>query len=243
MKIDLEKRVHTIPFAAKPSSPKLWQTDDSVCRIDFHVHTNHSIDSTIKPKDLVSKSRKLGIIPAIADHNTISSFGYFKSNSFDFFPAEEICVKEGYDLIGIYLTEAIPKKTPFREAIDMIREQGALSYLPHMFDKTRRGCSDIALAKKADIIEVFNGRCFSSFNKQADNFAELHKKPKGAGSDSHFLFEFGKTYVEIKGDFSDYGENPKLLLKSLKNAKIVAKNAPIYVRGTTKLVSIVKKFL
>ena len=39
--------------------------------MDFHVHTKHSPDSIIEPKDLVKKALSLGIIPAISDHSSI----------------------------------------------------------------------------------------------------------------------------------------------------------------------------
>ncbi len=209
-------------------------------KFDLHVHTNHSPDSTISPKDLIQKSKKFGIAPAITDHNSISAHKEFENQSF--IPGEEILTFERYDLIGLYLTELIPVKTPFLEALDLIKSQGAISYLPHMFDTTRKGCADEKLAKKVDAIEIFNGRAFGGCNKKAEQFAEKNKKLKGVGSDTHFLFEFGKTYLELPGDFSDYFDNPKKFLKDLPKANYATKNSPIYVRGTTKLFSILRKF-
>ena len=82
------------------------------------------------------------------------------------------------------------------------------------------------LASKVDAIEIFNARCpFQIYNQKADELANELGKLKSIGSDSHFLFEFGHNYIEIDGEFSDYYDNPKELLKALrsKNLKFVTK--------------------
>lgn len=210
-------------------------------RIDFHVHTNHSIDTLIRPRDLAAKSRKLGIIPAITDHNTISCHAEMRSLGAQFIPGEEVETDKG-DLTGLYLTEEIPKGTQFLDTVDKIKEQGGIVYLPHMYDYGRAGKHvEEEEAAKADIIEVFNARCMKrEYNEKAMAFAEKHKKLKAAGTDSHFLFEFGSTYTELP-DFDI--DNPKALLKALRNAKHTTKKAPIYVRGTTITAMYCKKLL
>lgn len=210
-------------------------------KIDFHCHTHHSPDSIIKPQDLAAKAKWLGIIPAITDHNTIAAHNELKKLEMNFIPGEEIRTIEG-DLIGLYLQEAIPKKTPFLEALDKIKEQGGLSYLPHMYDITRHGVATEHLASKVDIIEIFNARCpIQGYNDRAEEFAKKHNAYTGAGSDSHFLFEFGKTYIELTSGFEDIKDNSKALLNSLRSLKIMGKKAPMFVRGTTTVVKFLKK--
>lgn len=210
-------------------------------KIDFHVHTKYSIDSLIEPKGLIEKSRALGIIPAVADHNSIEAHRAMRAMRADFIPAEEIFTDKG-DLIGLYLSEVIPKGTPFLEAIDQIRSQGGLAYLPHMFDygrsKAHAGAEE---ASKADIIEAFNARCLKKeYNERASAFAKLHGIPQAAGSDSHFLMEFGSTWTELP-EFDL--ESPKALLRALKNrsSKMITQPAFPLVRGTTTFIAIGKK--
>jgi predicted metal-dependent phosphoesterase TrpH len=207
--------------------------------LDFHTHTHHSRDCLINPKSLAKKAMKLGIIPAITDHDKLTNDrSMFPVPGFRFIPGEEIRTDKG-DLIGLYLSEEIPKYTPSEEAIDLIHEQGGLAYLPHMFDTTRKGIPDPEFAKKVDIIEVFNARSVvGGFNKKAQAFAKENNLPGAAGSDSHFLLEFGSTYTELP-DFDL--DNPRELMKALPKARIVGKKAPIYVRGTTTLVKFWKK--
>lgn len=212
----------------------------ALMKIDFHVHTEHSSDSIIKPHELAKKSKSLGIIPAITDHNSISAHSIFRSLNIPFIPGEEIQTNKG-DLVGLYISELIEKNTPFLEAIDSIREQGGIVYLPHMYDRRKKITPSDSEVAKADIIEVFNARCIlSSFNDRARQFAEKHDKLMAAGSDSHFLFEFGSTYTELP-DFDI--SNPKELLKSMEKAKLKCKKAPFFVRGTTASVLVAKKIL
>ena len=204
-------------------------------KIDFHIHTLFSKDSLNKPMDIIGVCERKGITPVIADHNSIQSHKEFKGN---LIPAEEVGTDEG-DLIGLYIQDLIPKKTPFLETLDRIKEQGGVSYLPHMFDSTRAGVGKEELAKKVDIIEVFNGRSLmQKYNDMAMEFAEKHNKLKGAGSDAHFLSEIGNAYVEMD-DFDI--ENPKELLKSLEKGKIHGKRSPVYMKGMTRGVILWKK--
>ncbi|MBU0532933.1 PHP domain-containing protein [Candidatus Micrarchaeota archaeon] len=205
-------------------------------KIDFHVHTNSSIDSIIKPKDLAQKAHRLKIIPAITDHNNMCSH---KDMTSEFIPSEEVRTDLG-DLIGLYLNEEIPRGISFMDALDKIHEQGALSYLPHMYEVTRSGViPSKEEISKIDIIEIFNARCLNDyFNEKAKQFAKQHNLLAAVGSDAHFLFEFGSTYAEV----SDFDlNNPKALLKVLPKAKFVTKKAPFFVRGPTKILSLGKK--
>src|SRR5690606_42124931 len=50
---------------------------------------------------------------------------------------EEVKTREGFDLIGLFLRELIPRGTPAREVAERIRDQGGVVYLPHPFDVGR----------------------------------------------------------------------------------------------------------
>ena len=210
-------------------------------RIDFHVHTRHSMDSLIRPTDLAKKSARLGIIPALADHNSIKSHADMHVLGAPCINGEEIFTDKG-DLVGLFMNELIPKGTPFLEAIDRIHEQGGLAYLPHMFDHGRSGKHvSEKEAPKADIIEVFNARCLNrGFNGKAADFATQHSLQKGVGTDSHFLFEFGTTYAELP-DFDI--DSPSAMLKSLKskNVRFTTKQTRLYARGTTTVISAARR--
>jgi hypothetical protein len=204
-------------------------------RIDFHVHTSFSFDGRIKPEELASLSKKTGVIPAITDHNTISAHAEFRKFQVPFIPAEEVETAQG-DFIGLFVSEPVKKGVDFYEALDAIRSQGAIPYVPHMFDSLRPGVTKEEYGKASDIIEVFNARSLERFDKKAEEFAKREGKLMAAGSDSHYPYEFGHTYTEI--DLTPDQLQPKPLLKALKNAKIVGKRTSLLKRKIAKYTGI-----
>ena len=175
---------------------------------------------------------------ACTDHDTIDGHAEFRKLKARFIPGEEVGTDAG-DVIGLYVSESIPRKTPIGETMDLIHGQGGLVYLPHMFDRSRHGTGGHPDAAKADVIEAFNAHCLqASFNEKAKEFAEKNNKPMAAGSDSHALWEFGTTYTEVP-DFDI--ESPKELLKALGKSRIVGVRAPFYARGPGFVTKFFKK--
>ncbi len=94
-------------------------------RLDLHLHTCYSRDSLNGPREIIAKSRKLGITPAITDHESTAAHAVFRGMGFDFIPGFEVKTDAG-DLIGLYAGEAPKKNVRFMEAVDSIKEQGGL---------------------------------------------------------------------------------------------------------------------
>ncbi len=205
-------------------------------KLDLHLHTNYSPDSLNTVRDIAAKSSKLGIVPALTDHGNTNAHAAAEEAGLEFIPGEEMKTKAG-DLIGLFLTEQIEDRRDFLETLDRIREQGAIAYVPHMYDTTRQGVSSEELAKKADIIEVLNGHCTRACNDKALAFAERNGKLRGAGSDAHLIFEFGRCWIEVE-DFDI--ENPKEFLKAVKKGKICGEAKPT-IKGVHAVVKAAKK--
>jgi predicted metal-dependent phosphoesterase TrpH len=107
---------------------------------------------------------------------------------------------EGVDIIGLYLSEWIPKGTPARETCERIREQGGLVYMPHPFAGGKGGGGRI-LEQVEDLIHVvegFNARLHkAALNDRAQVWARVRGLRLGAGSDAHTLGEIGNAWVEV----------------------------------------------
>ena len=114
--------------------------------------------------------------------------------------------------MGLFLQEEV-KQGELPDVLDALRAQDAVVIIPHPFDIFRKAFKELnASARKVDVIEGFNARCyFSSFNMQALAFAAGHSIPVSAGSDAHFPFEFANAYTEIKA--SSLEEFRKKLVK------------------------------
>jgi len=181
-------------------------------KADLHIHTTHSGDSEITPELLVTRACEIGLdCLAVVDHNTVAGSLQVASMNppFKVITGEEILTSEG-EIIGFFLKETIPPGSSPEETIRLIHAQGALACVPHPFDRFRSSAmQEKALERIApllDIVEVANSRTMPFQNmSRPEQFAIKHKKPHGAGSDSHTIAEVGRTYVEI-ADFHSPSE-------------------------------------
>lgn len=175
-------------------------------KADLHVHTWHSIDSSMSYDQLIKACVEKGInCAAIADHGTTrGARDLQKIAPFQIIVCEEVLTPYG-EIMGMFLQEDIPAKLPVVDAIKSIREQGGLVNIPHPFDRVRpsafRNLEMLeAIADQVDIIEVFNARSlFPGAESRARAFAAKHNKIISYGSDGHSPSEIGCAYAEMAG--------------------------------------------
>jgi len=139
---------------------------------------------------------------AVADHNTIAGALKLKEIApFRVIVAEEILTPAG-EMMGLFLTEEIPRGLSPKEAIAQIRSQGGLVGIPHPFGRSlfwnSNELTSQEILSQVDIIEAFNSRTpFSSSIAKAQKLALEQGKVASAGSDAHTLGEIGRAYVEM----------------------------------------------
>jgi len=108
-------------------------------RVDLHLHTAFSGDSSISPRLLVNQLHSHPSIKAVAitDHNTLK--GYFRVQKLasiyedlTILPGVEVSAEEG-DLIilGVEETPKIP--TTSSSAVDFAKACGAVIIIPHPY--------------------------------------------------------------------------------------------------------------
>ena len=95
-------------------------------RLDLHLHTAGSWDCLSDPEKVLERALAQGLDRiAITDHNKLHvALRMAKAYPDRIVPGEEVKTAEGVDVIGLYLTEEIPKGTPAVETIERIRAQG-----------------------------------------------------------------------------------------------------------------------
>ncbi len=173
-------------------------------KIDMHVHTKYSWDSTNEIIDIIKVAKKIGLHGiAIVDHNTaVASLKYkklFEENGLILIPGMEI--KTEYGEIAAYFINEEIRSRKLWEVIDEIRDQGAKICIPHPFDSFRGSSinnKEIIDKIHPDFIEGFNSRCFLNiFNKKAVEYAKSRNIPLTAGSDAHILSEIGNAYIIV----------------------------------------------
>jgi predicted metal-dependent phosphoesterase TrpH len=171
-------------------------------KVDFHCHTEYSKDSLTRIPELLLVSRAAGLNRVvITDHNGLEGAKRACALAPDFFiPGEEVLTDRG-ELLAAFVTRAVPRGTPWREAIAQLREQGAFISVSHPFDLQRHGWpleQLEELAAEVDALEIFNARCFNpNSNEQTRLFAETRRLPGTAGSDAHTAREMGKAYLVL----------------------------------------------
>jgi hypothetical protein len=172
-------------------------------RADLHVHTCYSMDCNMSLDRMISRCFEIGInCIAIADHNTIAGALKLKEiATFKVIVAEEILTPIG-ELMGLFLTEAIPKGLSPEETIAKIKSQGGLVGIPHPFGRWPLQNSKKLLSgeilSQVDIIEVFNSRTLlPNSSSKAWKLALEYGKAASAGSDAHTIGEIGRAYIEM----------------------------------------------
>lgn len=190
-------------------------------RIDLHLHTQGSFDCLNDPEAVLERARLRGVGRiAITDHNALDVALEMAARHPDrVIAGEEVKTAEGIDVIGLYLSEVIPKGTPAEETCQRIRAQGGISYLPHPFARGKGGGGIHVerLVPFLDVIEVHNGRLRPpELNARAERVAERHRLLRGAGSDAHTLGEVARCWVEVPLHLN----RPADLLTALTQAEV-----------------------
>jgi hypothetical protein len=202
--------------------------------VDLHMHTDHSYDCATPVEVLLAEARARGLgAIAVTDHNEISGAleAQAKATGIKVIVGEEVKTAEQGEVIGLFLSEKIPRGMTLQETIAEIRRQGGIVYVPHPFDRMH-SVPDyehlLAVIDDVDAIEVFNPRiAIAEFNEEAVRFAAKYRMPAGAGSDAHVPQGLGSVRIRMR-DF----DGPEEFLDSLRDADIIRNPASLlYVQA------------
>ena len=196
-------------------------------KIDFHVHTCYSRDSSITLKEVITYAKKRGLDGvAITYHNTIKGVLKLKACEILIIPGIEVSTLNGH-LLGINLEVPIPKKRSIEETIHRIHKEGGLAIAPH----------PVALYKSPpsrnvnsyDAVEVMNASSFpfTISTNLSKRFANNLGLPQIGGSDSHYPPEIGSVYTVV-----DAENNIEDVVSAIKQGATcpVGKGIPLKIR-------------
>jgi predicted metal-dependent phosphoesterase TrpH len=212
---------------------------------DLHLHTSWSHDCTVEVDELLdnAEAQGLGAI-AVTDHNVfggaLEAVELVRDRDLIVIPGEEVKTDGQGEVIGLFLSEEIPRGMSFADTVAAIKAQGGLVYLPHPFDRLhsipdsatlRRHLADI------DVFEVYNARLlFEGYNDEALRFARKYNLTMGAGSDAHVPQGLATGGVRMRAF-----DGPEEFLLSLRSAEILRRPKSLAYLQSLKWVAQVKE--
>jgi predicted metal-dependent phosphoesterase TrpH/glycosyltransferase involved in cell wall biosynthesis len=229
--------------AARPAGDPLAGRDWIVA--DLHMHTSHSHDCAIEPAALVDHAEAIGLgAIAVTDHNVFSgareAAALAAGRDLVVIPGEEVKTDGEGEVIGLFLSEEIPRGLSLADTLAAIREQNGVVYLPHPFDRMHTIPSPATLHRhlgEIDVIEVYNARLlFEAYNDEALRFARKYRLLQGAGSDAHVLQGVGTGAVRMRRF-----EGPEEFLLSLRTAEVVRRPKSLAYLQSLKWVAQVRE--
>lgn len=207
-------------------------------RADLHNHTHHSPDSILSPEYLLRRARERSIdVIAVTDHNTVRGGLVVQELAAREYPdvrvivGEEVRTRDG-EVLGLFLTEEVPRDLSASETVERIKAQGGLAGAPHPYDSFRSGLDGRMeqIASRLDFVEGLNARMiFRRHNMEARKFARAHGLPLSAASDAHSPREIGRAYVRMP-DFS----TPSEFLESLRAGKLVGRLSSPFIHWISR---------
>ncbi|HEY7207124.1 MAG TPA: glycosyltransferase [Gaiellaceae bacterium] len=226
-----------------PTEQLLEDRDWIVC--DLHMHTSWSHDCAVEPHELVdhAESEGLGAI-AVTDHNqlggALEAVELARGRELKVIPGEEVKTDGQGEVIGLFLTEEIPKGLSFADTVAAIKDQGGLVYLPHPFDRLHAIPDPATLHRHLadiDVFEVYNARLlFEAYNDEALRFARKYGLTMGAGSDAHVLQGVGTGALRMRSF-----EGPEEFLISLRTAQVLRRPKSLVYLQSLKWVAQAKE--
>ena len=212
---------------------------------DLHMHTSWSHDCRIAVADLLDQAAAQGLgAIAVTDHNVfggaLEAVDLARRRNLIVIPGEEIKTDGQGEVIGLFLSEDVPKGMSFADTIAAIRDQGGLVYLPHPFDRMHTVPDAATLHRHLadiDVFEVYNARLLlDGYNDEALRFARKYNLTMGAGSDAHVLQGLGTGALRMR-EF----RTPEEFLISLRSAEILRRPRSLIYLQSLKWVAQAKE--
>ena len=201
-------------------------------RIDPHVRSEDSYAGREPVELLLEPAADIGLDGVVVtDHDKIGESLRAAEMASDYglvgVPGVEVSTSHGH-LLAIGVDEKPPKRQPFAETVERVRELGGAAVVPHPFQVTRHGVKRKRIVD-CDGVEVYNSWLFTGYrNRKARSFAYRHGYPRLGGSDAHSITTVGRAYTEVEVD--QRGEvSANDIVAAVKNGDtaIHGKRAPI----------------
>ena len=181
-------------------------------RADLHTHTKYSgmsklrflrfPDAVSEPREVVRAAERRGLdVVCVTDHDTLKGAekAAGESSSVEVIIGEEVSTADG-EIIGLFLSESVPRSLSAEETIDRIHALGGVAIAPHPFSARCSSVADRLTDLELDGVELFN-----AFHRDgyANDIAQMKCQglplAKTGGSDAHAPMMVGDGFTTFEG--------------------------------------------
>jgi len=206
-------------------------------RLDLHLHTTRSMDSSVRLEDAVRRIRELGLDGfAVTDHDFLAELpGDLSENSgLIVIPGMEVSA-DGAHVLAFDIQEPVPMGLPIPETVDRIHDQGGIAIIAHPYSVFRTWVDSTEIEGSGfDCVEVINAHQFPFGYTLAKNreLAERLGLPQTGGSDAHIPKTVGRAYTIFESDSRDVDG----ALDALRDGRTQAEGRGVSLAERLKLV-------
>ena len=193
-------------------------------KVDLHVHTTYSSDSTITPEELVFYAKKRGLnAVAVTDHNQVKGARKIaKETNFLIIPGTEVSSLQGH-IVGLNVNEVVPRDLSSDETVERIHMAGGVAIACHPF-ALFKGSIGKNVNAKFDAVETLNASSFPfrSASLKAEKLAEQFDLPRVAGTDAHYGPVIGCAYTAVDSEL-----NVEAILEAIMGSQCKPAGGPL----------------
>ena len=205
-------------------------------RLDLHVHSRRSPDSSLTLEQIVARLGVVGLQGfALTDHNSIAGHRDLALLARDypnyrFVPGVEVSTREGHLLLyGVH--ELPPIHRPLAETLDWARAHAAVASLAHPFRWAHGVGRALATHAPADALESVNGHNSEIANARAALLAARRTLGETGGSDAHTVAHVGRAFTEFPEDHPNLDD----LLEEVRKGRTRALGRSLRLGGRVRL--------
>ena len=189
-------------------------------RIDLHLHTTLSEDSTVTLEDAIDGCWRLGLDGfAATNHDVLTRIpeSALSDSGLIILPGVETKA-EGIHIGAFDVNELIEESLSLGEAVDRIHDQGGIAVICHAHSVLRTWMDRRKVEEAGfDLVEVANAHQFPYWMMAEMNrsLAEKLNCPQTGGSDSHIPQTVGRAYTVLEAD----ERSPEGVLDALRKGR------------------------
>ena len=206
-------------------------------RLDLHLHTTVSRDSSVEIDDAIRRCREEDFDGfAVTDHDALARIPREISEDSDLIimPGMEVSAR-GAHILAYSIQDPVPMSLSISETVKRIHKQGGIAVLAHPYSLFRSWVNEEEVKEASfDAVEVINAYQFplGYTLRKSKKLAEKLGLPVTGGSDAHIPRVVGRAYTVVDADTRDR----EGVLRALRAGRTSAEGRGISISERLKII-------